>query len=64
MGVEYDKQAFQPVILGLEYTHDLYRKVTISVRPGRQWSCIVGGREISDDEAIQQALTLMRHINP
>lgn len=54
----------EPVILGIEWTADLYRKVTVSVRPGRRWTCIVGPRGASDEQAKQAALDLLAHIKP
>ena len=55
---------YDPIILSIEWTPDLYRRVTISVRPGRRWSCTVGPRGASDDQAKQAALDLLAHINP
>lgn len=59
-----EDRRFAPIILAIDWTPELYRKVTISVRPGRRWSCIVGPRGASDEQAKQAALVLLAHINP
>jgi hypothetical protein len=59
----HDKR-FEPVVLSIEWTLELYRKVTLSVRPGRRWSCIVGPVGATDEQAKQAALELVAHINP
>lgn len=59
-----DPAPYDPVILRVDWTPDLYRKVTISVRPGQRWTCIVGPRGASDDQAKQAALELLAHIKP
>jgi hypothetical protein len=57
-------QRFEPVIVALGWTSDLYRSVTISIAPGRRVSCIVGPRGATDEEACESALALVAHISP
>jgi hypothetical protein len=59
-----DQQIFKPIIMSVEWTADLYRLVTISVRPGRVWSCTVGPRGCDSDQAVSAALELLAHIQP
>lgn len=54
---------YEPVVISVEWTEDLYRSVTVSVAPGRRLTCIVGPRGATEAEATQAALDLVAYIS-
>jgi hypothetical protein len=57
-------QRYEPIVVAIGWTADLYRSVTISVAPGRRLTCIVGPRGATDEQAAESALALVAHISP
>lgn len=53
---------FEPVIISIGWTDDLYRSVTVSVSPWQRRTLTVGPRGATDDQARESALALLAHI--
>jgi hypothetical protein len=54
---------WNPVILSIDLTPDLYHLVIVSVAPGRRRALMIGPRGITASEAGANALELLDHIN-
>lgn len=57
------ERKYEPIVLSIGWTSDLYRLVIVSEAPGRRRALIVGPRGATDDQARQAALDLVAHIN-
>lgn len=53
---------FEPIVISIGWTDDLYRSVTVSVSPWQRRTLTVGPRGATDDQAREAALTLLAHI--
>lgn len=53
---------FEPIIVSIGWTADLYRSVTVSVSPWQRRTLTVGPRGATDEQARDAALTLLAHI--
>lgn len=56
------QRGFEPIIISIGWTADLYRSVTVSVSPWQRRTLTVGPRGATDDQARDAALTLLAHI--
>lgn len=56
------QREFEPIIISIGWTADLYRSVTVSVSPWQRRTLTVGPRGATDEQARDAALTLLAHI--
>jgi len=57
------RPVFEPIILSVELTADLYHLVTFSVEPGRRMSAIVGPRGATDEQVRAAIAHLVANIS-